>query len=355
MQADVERRWLDELNPTTVNLHWQLNRNFARSDTTPQQLFQERLLDNMYDAVIFVDVNRQIMLWNRGAERLTGIDAASAYQRIFEAELINLRTERGDLCTGDECPATTALRTGMQSVRRLLVGGSDQRDIMVDAQTIPIAADDGTPRGVAIVLHDASGQVSLEERCLNLHQKATRDPLTQLSNRAEFDRVLTLFVDVHLERRMPCSLIIGDIDRFKQVNDNYGHQAGDEAIKSFAQILKTYCKPGDLAVPLRRRGVCAVVCQLQQRHRRRTSRTTPPPIRRVAPARPWRRLHHCQLRRHRTTTRRHARDHAPPGRPRTFGRQRYRPQQSHPTRWRRRTTPSAEKSLVLLAFHPGRI
>ena len=108
LQADVERRWLDELDPTTVNLHWQLNRNFARTDTMPQQLFQERLLDNMYDAVIFVDVNRQIMLWNRGAERLTGIDAASAYQRIFEAELINLRTERGDLCNGDECPATTA-------------------------------------------------------------------------------------------------------------------------------------------------------------------------------------------------------------------------------------------------------
>ena len=38
---------------------------------------------------------------------------------------------------------------------------------------IPIAADDGTPRGVAIVLHDASGQVSLEEHALNLHQKAT--------------------------------------------------------------------------------------------------------------------------------------------------------------------------------------
>ena len=55
-----------------------------------------------------------------------------------------------------------------------------------------------------------------------------------------------MFVEAHLERRLPCSLIMCDIDRFKQVNDTYGHQAGDEAIKSFAQILKSCCHPGDL-------------------------------------------------------------------------------------------------------------
>jgi diguanylate cyclase (GGDEF)-like protein/PAS domain S-box-containing protein len=229
-------------------LQWQLNRSCIRQDALPpHDLFQQRLLDNMYDAVIFVDANRQITLWNRGAERLTGIEAASAYQRVFDAELIHLRNERGELCVGEECPTTTALRTCMQSVGRFLLRGRDGRDMMVDIQSIPVVGDDGTPHGVAVVLHDASGQVSLEERCLNLHQKATRDPLTQLSNRAEFDRVLALFVNVHLERKLPCSLIIADIDRFKQVNDRFGHQAGDEAIKSFAQILKAHCKAGDLA------------------------------------------------------------------------------------------------------------
>jgi diguanylate cyclase (GGDEF)-like protein/putative nucleotidyltransferase with HDIG domain len=246
--GEIEHHWLRNLDPTGGNLHWQLNHNFARQDSvSPHQVFQQRLLDNMYDAVLFVDANRQIMLWNRGAERLTGLDAAAVYQRQFDPALIDLRNERGELCEGDECPIETALRTGMQSVRRLLVRGQNNREVIVDAQTIPVVSDEGTPYGAAVVLHDASGEVSLEERCLTLHQKATRDPLTQLSNRAEFDRAHALFVEVHLERRLPCSLIITDIDRFKQINDHYGHQAGDEVIKNFAQLLKSHCKPGDLA------------------------------------------------------------------------------------------------------------
>jgi diguanylate cyclase (GGDEF)-like protein/PAS domain S-box-containing protein len=244
----VSDHWLFHLDPITIDSQWQFHQNFARrDDQTPRHLFEQRLLENMKDAVVFVDANRQIMLWNRGAERLTGIDSSIAYQRVFDPAFVQLRNERGDPCADEDCPINTVLRTGMQSAARFLLNGRDGRDIMVEVQTIPVVGDDGMVHGVSIVLHDDSGQVSLEERCLNLQQKATRDPLTQLSNRAEFDRALALFVNVHLERRLPCSLIIADIDRFKQVNDSYGHQAGDEAIKSFAQLFKAQAKPGDLA------------------------------------------------------------------------------------------------------------
>ncbi|MCA9147500.1 MAG: GGDEF domain-containing protein, partial [Planctomycetales bacterium] len=86
----------------------------------------------------------------------------------------------------------------------------------------------------------------MEERVQSLHEKATRDPLTRVSNRAEFDRVLALTVQNHLEGGRPCSLIICDIDRFKSINDTFGHQAGDEALVSFAAILAKSCRQGDL-------------------------------------------------------------------------------------------------------------
>ena len=88
--------------------------------------------------------------------------------------------------------------------------------------------------------------MSLEQQCQRLHEKATKDPLTQVANRAEFDRVHEMFVAAHQQQQVPCSLLMCDLDRFKQVNDRYGHQAGDDAIKSLAGLLRSSCRPGDL-------------------------------------------------------------------------------------------------------------
>ena len=101
-------------------------------------------------------------------------------------------------------------------------------------------------QGAILLLHDASSEISLEQRCQSLPDKATRDPLTQVANRAEFDRVHAMFVAAHQQQQVPCSLLMCDLDRFKLVNDTYGHQAGDEAIKSLAALLKGACRPGDL-------------------------------------------------------------------------------------------------------------
>ncbi len=70
--------------------------------------------------------------------------------------------------------------------------------------------------------------------------------MTQVANRAEFDRVHEMFVAAHQQQQVPCSLMMCDLDHFKRVNDTYGHQAGDDAIKSLAALLKSSCRPGDL-------------------------------------------------------------------------------------------------------------
>ncbi|HTQ39664.1 MAG TPA: diguanylate cyclase, partial [Pirellulales bacterium] len=195
---------------------------------------------------IFLGPQLQVMHWNRGAERLTGINGSSMLERLFVPSLVNLRDEHGRRIADEQCPVAQAMHSGVQSLRRLLVRGRGGRDLPVDMHMIPIVGPDGATQGVTILLHDASGEASLEDRCQHLYQQAIRDPLTQLANRAEFDRAHALFVEAHRERQLPCSLIICDIDRFKQINDTFGHLAGDEIIKSFAQLLKSACHPGDL-------------------------------------------------------------------------------------------------------------
>ena len=248
LREEAGRRWLQTLNPHMVDHYWRLHHAPVPTETLDRKrAFETRLLDNMHDAVVFVDDNLTIQLWNAGAERMTGILGRSICHRHWLPELLNLRDEKGNLIEIEDCPVACAIRSGVQSLRRLAIWGRNGRPVPVDAHVIPVIDDNGENKGAILVLHDASSEISLEQRCQNLHAKATRDPLTNVANRAEFDRVFEMFVTAHLQRRLPCSLAICDLDHFKSVNDNYGHQAGDEVIKSLATILKNSCRPGDLA------------------------------------------------------------------------------------------------------------
>lgn len=71
-----------------------------------------------------------------------------------------------------------------------------------------------------------------------LRELATQDSLTEVANRRSFDAVLSREVQRAARRKDSISLIMVDIDHFKQYNDEYGHQSGDEALRMVARTLK---------------------------------------------------------------------------------------------------------------------
>lgn len=244
---EAARRWLRTLDPAAVNSYWEMNSSLLPADEpNVGALFQGQLLENMYDAVVFVDAASRVVLWNRGAERLTGIEGASVRGQMWRPTLLELSDEKGNSIHESDCPVNTAICCGVQSLRRLRIIGRGQQMVAVDVHAIPVIDRQGVAQGAVLLFHDASSEISLERRCQSLHEKSTKDPLTQVANRAEFDRVHEMFVAAHRQQQVPCSLIMCDLDKFKLVNDTFGHQAGDEVILSLASLLKSSCRPGDL-------------------------------------------------------------------------------------------------------------
>jgi diguanylate cyclase (GGDEF)-like protein len=139
-----------------------------------------------------------------------------------------------------------SIQTVEPTLRRFSLVARNGQRLEVDANVIPVTGSRGNMHGALVLLRDASTQITLEQRLRTLHEKATRDALTQVANRAEFDRALESAVHLHLPKGLPCSLIVCDLDHFKRINDNFGHQAGDTVLVAFAQLLKANCRPGDL-------------------------------------------------------------------------------------------------------------
>lgn len=111
----------------------------------------------------------------------------------------------------------------------------------------------------AVKLHEAREQLRLSEQALKqqlneihalqvqLSEQANRDPLTGLYNRRFFGTTLTRELARCDRERQPLSLILIDIDHFKKVNDTYGHQAGDEVLKTLAAMLAKQARASDVA------------------------------------------------------------------------------------------------------------
>jgi two-component system cell cycle response regulator len=78
-------------------------------------------------------------------------------------------------------------------------------------------------------------------------EMAVMDPLTGLNNRRYLEGHLRTLFERAVTRRRPLSLLITDIDRFKTINDAFGHEGGDEVLREFARRLRKNVRGMDLA------------------------------------------------------------------------------------------------------------
>ncbi len=101
----------------------------------------------------------------------------------------------------------------------------------------------GEPTEYVYVMRDISERKALEDK---LSALALTDGLTGLSNRRAFDRTLNREWKRTLREGSQISLLLLDVDRFKEFNDRYGHQAGDDCLRTIANAVSTSVRGTDM-------------------------------------------------------------------------------------------------------------
>lgn len=93
---------------------------------------------------------------------------------------------------------------------------------------------------------DESANIILWLTLLSLSEQANRDWLTGLYNRRYFEDTLADHMETARRYDRELSLVLFDIDSFKEINDAKGHEAGDAALREFAGLLKSVARKADI-------------------------------------------------------------------------------------------------------------
>ena len=130
----------------------------------------------------------------------------------------------------------------------------DGHYVWMEAAARAIPSADGNATDIIFAGRDVSQRVAAEQALKasrdELEAQAHLDSLTGLANRRQFDERLTHALGRPRRQGLAVALMYMDIDHFKQVNDSYGHAAGDEVLRVFGQRLSACVRAGDLVARL---------------------------------------------------------------------------------------------------------
>ncbi|MEQ1826068.1 MAG: diguanylate cyclase [Pirellula sp.] len=257
IQEQVRRRWVSKLEQNDCGKFFELD--YEIKSHTPSQMerpasalvhtlnesFYRHMMDHMQDGVIFIDSEYRVLDWNAAAERMTGRSADSVFEHHWHPSFACLYDTNGFPIDESQCPFYSLLYTGTKVQKRFVIQREQYQPIHVEIEVVPVLNERGQLCGGAMILEDISETAVLEQRIVHLRERACQDQLTNVANRGELNRQLPEFVAYHQRANRPASVIICDIDFFKRINDNFSHQAGDEALIVFAGILKDSCRETD--------------------------------------------------------------------------------------------------------------
>jgi diguanylate cyclase (GGDEF)-like protein/PAS domain S-box-containing protein len=208
--------------------------------------FYETLLDNLYDGVYFVNRERQITFWNQAAEKITGFTKAEVLGKRCADNLLRHVDDRGTpLCEG-ACPLSYTLSDGVQRSASVFLHHKNGHRLPVAIGVAPITDHQQNIIGAVEIFRDNSAAIAALERLKEMEHLAYLDGLTRIGNRTYLETFIVAKFNELRRLGWSFGVIFLDLDRFKQVNDSYGHQTGDLVLKMVAQTLLKNCRSFDL-------------------------------------------------------------------------------------------------------------
>lgn len=207
------------------------------------KLSEERLrkrLEALPVLVAYVDKNQRYQFNNPAYEAWFGVDHGALRGKA-------VRDVIGPAAYQVVSPYIDATLAGSSTQFEEFLTSKDGRPVYVRGNYVPEYDPSGDVRGMFVFVQDITRERSL---ALRVEHQSTHDALTGLPNRMQLQRQLRTVIETTEMERPLRSLMILDLDHFKDINDTLGHPFGDKLLRAVAKRLMEYTSANDIVARL---------------------------------------------------------------------------------------------------------
>ncbi|MEW6261851.1 MAG: diguanylate cyclase [Thermodesulfobacteriota bacterium] len=193
-----------------------------------------------HDAIVMIDARDTIVFWNHSAEKMFGRSKGEVLGRKLHG-LISIEADHEKLRLDFEAFGQTGRCRFMDNLYEFMARRKNGREFPVELSlaTFKLADQWYAVGGI----RDITDRKEAEGR---LKELAIKDGLTDLFNRRHFLELARQEIERARRYEKNFSLIILDVDHFKEINDRHGHDAGDEVLKALARVSRRILRRVDV-------------------------------------------------------------------------------------------------------------
>ncbi|MGE5642841.1 MAG: PAS domain-containing protein, partial [Byssovorax cruenta] len=178
--------------------------------------FYKDIVDNLYDGIYFVDRDRVITYWNKGAERITGYPAEQTIGRGCRENLLNHVTASGTQLCLHNCPLAAVMEDGKEREAEVFLHHADGHRLPVVIRASALRDQDGNIIGAIESFSNNNSVIDARRRLRELRQIAMTDSLTGIGNRKYLEGRLSAAIAEYQNNASVAGLLFIDVDHFKQ-------------------------------------------------------------------------------------------------------------------------------------------
>jgi len=204
------------------------------------------VLEALQTGIFVLDRHGKVLLWSRGAERITGFMQHEVIGRPCHDSILALCNREGCVTCGGKCPFTSTLQDGRPREIRIHLRHKQGHSGPVLMRIAPVFDGNGSIIGAAQSFDEQRFTSDSERNQHNLATHGCLDDATEVPNRGYLQFQLREGFAAFEEYHLPFAIAFIQVDRLPQFRATYGHQAGDAVLRVIALTVRNGLRPSDL-------------------------------------------------------------------------------------------------------------